>query len=98
MRYVDNMLRRLNQLGIEISVMRQLNNLPSSSTELYKTILDECQKARTEQELTTLKKLFAWLAYTPGPLFLSCLNELLPHIDADNSIRIDEELENRCSR
>ncbi|MBE3041806.1 hypothetical protein IMZ48_04345 [Candidatus Bathyarchaeota archaeon] len=92
------MLRRLNQLGIEISIMRQLNNLPPSTIELYKTILDECQRARTEQELATLRKFFAWLAYTTDPLFLGCVGRLLQHMAADDSISIDEELGNRCAR
>ena len=98
MRYVDHMLRRLNQLGIEISILRQLSNLPESTDALYKTILEECERGRTEKEIVTLKRLFAWLAYTTEPVFLSCLDGLLRHIDADNSLSIDEELENRCSR
>lgn len=97
LRYVDHMLRRLNQVGIEMSVLRQLNNLPQSTTELYKTILDECQKARTEQEIATLKRFFAWLAYTTEPFFLSCASRLLRHIAPDTSISIEEEIENRCA-
>ena len=99
MRYMDHMLRTLDQVGrSETAVLRQLRNLPSCTSGLYKTILEECQKSRTDQELAILKKFFAWLAYAMGPLYLGCARRLLNHIATDNSISIDEELENRCAR
>lgn len=99
MRYIDHMLRTLDQLGrSEMAILRQLNNLPSCTSELYQIILEECQKSHTDQELVILKKFFAWLAYTPEPLFLGCARNLLNHIDLGNSISIDEELESRCAR
>ncbi|KAF4466083.1 hypothetical protein FALBO_7062, partial [Fusarium albosuccineum] len=99
MRYVDHMLRTLDQLGrSERAVVRQLNNLPSCTAELYQIILEECQKSRTDSEFVILKKLFAWLAYTTEPLHLGCARRLLNHIATEDTINIDEELENRCSR
>lgn len=98
MRYVEHMLLRLNQLGREAAVLRQLNNLPSNTADLYKIILDECQKARTEEEIVVLRKFFAWLAYAPAPLQLGCATMLLGHMGGENVISIDDELEHRCSR
>ena len=99
MRYIEHMLRRLGQVGSsEMAILRQLNDLPSSTSALYQIILKECQKARTDQELTVLKKLFAWLTYTAEPLYLGCARTLLSHIDPGNSIIIDEEVQHRCSR
>ncbi|KAH7141733.1 hypothetical protein EDB81DRAFT_760586 [Dactylonectria macrodidyma] len=99
MRYVDHMLRTLGQLGrSEMAVLRQLNNLPSCTSGLYQIILEECQKSPTEQELVIPKKFFVWLAYTTEPLYLGCARRLLNHIATENSIDIDEELENGCNR
>ncbi|KAJ3545081.1 hypothetical protein NM208_g2690 [Fusarium decemcellulare] len=99
MRYIDHMLRTLDQLGrSETAVVRQLNNLPSCTTELYQIMLEECQKSRTDSEFVILKKFFAWLAYTTEPLYLGCARKLLNYIATDNTINIDEELENRCAR
>ena len=99
MRYVEHMLQRLDQFGgSETAVLRQINDLPSSTSALYQAILKDCQKARTDQELVILKKLFAWLAYATEPVYLGCARILLNYTAPDNSISIDEELENRCSR
>lgn len=92
------MLRRLNQIGREKAILRELDNLPSSTPELYKVLLDDCQKARTDQDVQVLRKFFAWLAYSKEPLSLGAANKLLHFIANENSISIDEELENRCAR
>ncbi|SPO01191.1 uncharacterized protein DNG_03938 [Cephalotrichum gorgonifer] len=98
MRYLEHMLLRLNQLGRETLVLRQLNDLPLSTAELYKNILEDCQKARTDREIVILRKFFAWIAYAPQPLPLGSANALLGSIADDNTINIDEEIEHRCSR
>lgn len=99
MQYIDHMLRRLDQIGnSETAVLRQLHDLPSCTSTLYQIILKECEKARTDEELVILKKFFAWLAYTTEPLYLGCARMLLNHVSGNDSISIDEELENRCSR
>lgn len=97
-RYIDHMLRRLNQLGREKAILRELEKLPASTVDLYKVLLDDCQKGRTEQDIVVLRKLFAWLAYSKEPLSLGSAIRLLRFIADDNSISIDEELDNRCAR
>ncbi|SPO05139.1 uncharacterized protein DNG_07825 [Cephalotrichum gorgonifer] len=97
-RYVDHMLRRLNQIGREKAILRELDNLPSTTPDLYKILLDDCQKGRSEQDILVLRKFFAWLAYSKDSLSLGSASKLLNFIANDNNISIDEELENRCAR
>lgn len=93
------MIRKFDQIGrSETAVLRQLNNLHSCTSELYQAILEECQKGRSEQELVVLKKLFAWLSYRTEPLYVGCARMFWHHIDPDDAVSLDEELENRCSR
>ena len=92
------MLRRFDQLRWERAILRQLENLPSSTTELYKVLLDECQKAYNEQELVFLKKFFVWLAYAKEPLPVGCAKKLSHFIAENCSINMGEELEYRCAR
>lgn len=97
MRYVDHMLRRLEQLGRERAVVRELDNLPASTNELYEILLKDCQKGRSDEEIVVLRQLFAWLAYTTEGS-IGCMNKLLRYISENTSIDIDEELERGCSR
>lgn len=98
MRYIDHMLRRLNQLGREKAILRELERLPSDTIDLYRMLLDDCQKGRTEQDIAVLRKFFAWLAYGRDALSIASASKLLYYIASDNNISIDEELEHRCAR
>ena len=98
MRYVDHTLRRLEQLGRERAVLRELDNLPESTDKLYESVLNDCQKGRTDQEIVVLRQFFAWLAYTTDHLSLGPANKLLRYISKDTTIDVDEEVEQGCSR
>lgn len=98
MRYVDHVLRRLEQFERERAVLRELENLPESTEKLYEMLLNNCQKGRTDQELVVLRQLFAWLAYTADVLSIGPASKLLRYISADTTIDVDEELERGCSR
>lgn len=92
------MLRKLNQIGREKPVLRELDSLPSSTTDLYRVLLADCQKSRSDQDIAVLRKFFAWLAYSKMPLSLGAAGHLLHYIAQDNNISIDEELDHRCAR
>ena len=98
MLYADHTLRRLEHLGRDRAVLRELDNLPESTEEMYAMLLNDCQKARTDQEIIVLRQLFAWLAYTHEGLLIGCANKLLRYISEKSTIDIDEELEQGCSR
>lgn len=98
MRYVDHILRRLEQLGRERAVLRELDNLPESTDKLYEVLLNDCQKGRNDQEILVLRHFFAWLAYTTDVLSLGPANKVLRYISEDTTIDVDEEVEQGCSR
>jgi hypothetical protein len=97
-RYIDHMLRRLNAIGREGPILKELENLPSNTTELYKVLLDDCQRSRTDADREVLRKFFAWLAYSKEPLNMGSATKLLNYIAKDNTISVDDEVEHRSSR
>ncbi|PKS12614.1 hypothetical protein jhhlp_000822 [Lomentospora prolificans] len=97
-RYIDHMLRRLNQIGREKAILRELEALPSSTTDVYRVLLSDCQKSRSDVDIEVLRKFFAWLAYSKKPLSLGAASRLLHFIAHDNNISIDEELDHRLLR
>jgi hypothetical protein len=100
MRYVDHMLRRLSVIGREKAVLKDLErNLPRSLEELYELMLRDCQANRTEKQYLTLKKLFAWLAYSKRALTLDEAGELIARtVDDDKSFDIEDEIIGRSAR
>lgn len=91
-------MRRLNALGREGPIIKELDNLPESTTALYHTLLEECQKNRTPEDRELLRNLLAWLAYTKAKFTVAEANLLIEIIKKENSISIEEELEGRLSR
>lgn len=100
MRYVEHMLRRLNYIGRETAVLKDLEHkLPADLESLYKLMLMECQKDRTKEQYKTLKRLFAWLAYSKRPLTLTEASELVGlTVGDDGNFDVEEELIGRSSR
>jgi len=100
MRYVEHMLRRLSYIGREGAVLADLEkNLPDSLESLYKLMLTECQKDRTDEQYQALKKLFAWLAYSKRALTLGQASELVALTVANERVfDIEDELIGRSAR
>ncbi|KAL1884038.1 hypothetical protein Daus18300_000147 [Diaporthe australafricana] len=96
--YVEHTMRRLNSLGREGLILKELENLPSNIESLYETILAECAKNRSPGERELLRSLFAWLAYAKSNLTVGEANILIDIITKEMSISIEEELDGRLSR
>lgn len=92
------MLRRLNALGRENLITKELENLPSDLTALYALMLLDCEKHRSDEQLMTLKKLFAWLAYSKRPLKLGEASALVAVIENQSSLNLEEEIDGRSAR
>ncbi|KAF2230805.1 hypothetical protein EV356DRAFT_519320 [Viridothelium virens] len=99
MLYVEHMLRRLSAIGREGAVLKELEkNLPDSLEELYKLLLEECQRGRTHAQYLTLKTLFAVLAYSERPLSLDEATDLVKLTDPDGTFDIEDEVIGRSAR
>jgi hypothetical protein len=100
MRYVDHMLRRLNYIGRETAVLKDLEHkLPDNLKSLYKLMLDECQKDRTPEQHKTLKRLFVWLAYSKRALTLAEASQLVAlTVGEDGKFDVEDELIGRSAR
>ena len=62
-------------------------------------MLRDCQANRTEQQYLTLKKLFAWLAYSKRALTLDEAGELITRtVDEDKTFDIEDEIIGRSAR
>jgi hypothetical protein len=92
------MLRRLNALGREPLIFKELDKLPENLPKLYELLLADCQKDRTKEQLTALKKLFAWLAYSKRPLTLGEATTLIKIIPGTKSFSLEEEIDGRSAR
>lgn len=99
MLYIEHMLRRLNAIGREGAVLKDLNkSLPEGLDTLYALLLSECQRGRTHTQYMTLKTLFAVLAYSERPLSLEEAADLAKAIDPENTFDIEEEAIGRSAR
>ncbi|KAH8893455.1 hypothetical protein GQ53DRAFT_840505 [Thozetella sp. PMI_491] len=96
-RYIDHMMRRLNSIGREAPIMKELESLPKDTKALYKLMLDDCARPRTEEDRKVLRIFFAWLAYTKEPLNMAEATQLLKHIDESNRLNVDDEVEHRSA-
>lgn len=99
MLYIDHMLRRLNSIGREGAILNELGQrLPEDLQSLYALMLAEVQRQRTPEQYETLKKLFAWLAFSKRPLSLEEANDLIVLTGQDASFSLAEEIEGRSGR
>ncbi|KAF8860934.1 hypothetical protein BDZ45DRAFT_293513 [Acephala macrosclerotiorum] len=96
--YVEHMLRRLNVLGRESLIFKELDKLPDDLPKLYELLLSECQKDRSKEQLTALKRLFAWLAYSKRPLTLGEATSLIKVVPGGNGFSLEEEIDGRSAR
>lgn len=100
MRYVDHMLRRLSYIGREKAVLNDLEKrVPNNLEELYSLMLAECQANRTDEQYRSLKKLFAWLAYSKRALSLNEAAELIAMTtEKTEAFDIEDEIIGRSAR
>jgi hypothetical protein len=61
--YIDHMMRRLNAIGREGPITKELDSLPENTPALYHALFEECQRSRTSEDRELLRNLLAWLAY-----------------------------------
>lgn len=91
-------MRRLNSLGREGPILKELEQLPKDIESLYETILAECAKNRNPNERELLQGLFAWLAYAKSKLTIGEASILVDILTTEMSMSIEEELDGRLSR
>jgi hypothetical protein len=87
------MLRRLDGLGRQVLIMKELETLPNDLPSLYSLMISDYQKHRTDEQLATLKKLFAWIAFSRRPLTLGEGLKLVSIVARDTSFRLEEEID-----
>ena len=99
MLYVEHMLRRLNSIGREGAVLKDIEkNMPDTMQGLYELMLAECQRGRTHDQYLALKTLFAMLAYSKRALTLGEAAHLIKLTDPDHSFDIEDEIIGRSAR
>lgn len=78
--------------------MTELDALPPNLPSLYSILLADCQKGRSMEQVTCLKKLFAWLAYSKRPLTLGGATYLVGVAEKNASLSLEEEIDGRSAR
>ncbi|KAL8294605.1 hypothetical protein RB597_007774 [Gaeumannomyces tritici] len=96
--YIEHTMRRFNSLRREALILKELEHLPESITQLYETLINECKRGRTPDELEVLRSLFAWLAYANSEVTIAEASKIIAIVAQENSISIEEELDGRSSR
>ncbi|OJD28871.1 glyoxalase bleomycin resistance protein dioxygenase protein [Diplodia corticola] len=96
--YAEHVLRRLNSLRREATILKELDKLPASLSDLYNLLLAECQKGRSDEDLASLKRLFAWLAYSKRPLAYGEASNLVAFVNDDAKLSLEEEIEGKSAR
>ena len=98
MLYVEHMLRRFSYIGRGQAVLEELEKMPSSLYDLYKLLLEECRRDRSEAQYQAMKKMFAWLAFSKRSLSLAEASNLVQLTLSDDTFDIEEEIVGRSSR
>lgn len=98
MTYVSHSLRRLENIGREGPILKELNQLPTDTTALYELLLRDCTRNRSKSEMAVLKKLFAWIAYAKTLISMPILNKIIEDSAGQSFINVDEELGYRSAR
>ncbi|KAH9868324.1 hypothetical protein J1614_007396 [Plenodomus biglobosus] len=91
-------MRRLNTLGREGPISKELESLADNTEAIYHNLLEECQRNRTPEDRELLRSLLAWLAYTKSKVTIGQANLLVEIITKEHAISIEEELDGRLSR
>lgn len=78
--------------------MKELEKLPDSLPHLYDLLVTESRKGRTNEELASLKRLFAWLAFSKRSLTLGEASNLVTIVGPDTNLSIEEEIDGGLSR
>lgn len=92
------MLRRLNLIGRETAVIKDISsNLPDNLPATYLLFLEEIRRRKTPEEFEALKKLFAWIAFflRPAPITLAEADELLLILGHGTSVGLEEEIQGK---
>ena len=96
--YIEHTMRRLNAIGREGLIMKELDNLSDNTTALYHALFEECQRNRTSEDRELLRNLLAWLAYMKTKFTVAEANLLIEIINKEHAVSIEEELDGRLSR
>jgi hypothetical protein len=97
MRYIEYTLRRLDSIGREGLILKELKDLPLTTDKLYEKLLFTCAKGRTDDELAHLRRFFAWIAYCKRPISLPAIRSVLQDSSTSGSVDVDEELAYRSA-
>jgi hypothetical protein len=96
--YIVHAMRRLDGIGYEGAVGMELDILPSNTTALYETLLNDCQKNRSLEEREVLRSLLAWLAYAKSKLTFGGAVLLINIVRKKSSISMDEAFNGPLAR
>lgn len=91
-------MRRLNEIGHEAPIRKELEKLPVNTTALYELLLTDCQKNRSPEDREILRHLLAWLAYAKSRFSMGEVSLLIDIIKKDNSVSIDEAFDGPLGR
>jgi hypothetical protein len=92
------MMRRLNAIGREGPITKELDSLPENTPALYHALFEECQRSRTSEDRELLRNLLAWLAYMKTKFTVAEANLLVEIMNKEHALSIEEELDGRLSR
>lgn len=98
MLYIEHMVHRLSAIGRESAVIKDMENAFPESQDLYKVMLVECQKGRTDEDYEALRTLFAMLAFSMRELTLDEASDLNRLADPGSTFDIEDELVGRSAR
>jgi hypothetical protein len=96
--YVDRMLRELKSLGSGRAVWQALDDLPDDLYHLYAKLLKKSSTRNNPREWLEVKRLYAFVAFSMGPMTLNALQHLLSTFTQDNLIDVEEEISGYSAR
>lgn len=81
-------------------MIKALGKMPATLRDLYKVLLDECGRDRTDSQFATLKTLFAWLAFSKNQLKLGDAMDIVMFAcpESEDGIDLEGEIIGRSSR
>jgi hypothetical protein len=90
--YAEYVLKRLNAIGGEVAVLKELEKLPNNLPELFEQLVYDCYRNRTDEIQTCLQTLFAWLAHANDDLTLNACNTIVRLTHYPPKLDVEEEV------
>lgn len=96
--YVLHIMQRIDGIGYQRVIRKQLETLPANTTAIYETLLKDCVENRSLEDQEVLRSILAWLAYAKRDLAFGEAVMIIDILQKESKFSMDEVLNGPLAR